>query len=251
MVKDEVAGKEVWVDNPVIEDGWGIALHSGTAQSGTCCGKSMAVKNWVKMDGRGKSLVSIHWFPSLKQDDLATPVEVSLCFLVPMSPGVYQGGTGQEQAGQVWPHSAPSSRATCGQMQPDVPMTILQQSQQIPQGWQQYGEGERMQSLHGLCSPPAGPTACPGHGRLQPFPSTAGSLWTSFFQKGSWWRFCHMKNNFPWVKIGPSTFIKQLLCLRNDSQHYFSRTFKLWRHNEYRCMFCAVSNCLILRSWSH
>lgn len=75
------------------------------------------------MDGRGKSLVSIHWFPSLKQDDMATPVEVSLCFLVPMSPGVYQGGRGSGAGwagittlcsllqGNLWPDAARCAHA--------------------------------------------------------------------------------------------------------------------------------------------
>lgn len=54
------------------------------------------------------------------------------------------------------------------------------------------------------------------------------------------------------VRIGPTAFIKWLLCLRNDSCHYFRRRrFKLWRHNEFWRVFCAVSNCLISRSWSH
>lgn len=83
-------------------------------------------------------------------------------------------------------------------------------------------------------------------------PQHRGAMWICFFHSGSYTGFWKVKGDPPLERIGAAAFIKQLLCLRNGSHHYFSRRrFKLWRHNEFRCGFCAVSNCLILRSWSH
>lgn len=93
----------------------------------------------------------------------------------------------------------------------------------------------------------------PRTGKAPAFPQHSRILGDLFLPKRLFFGFCYVKDNPLFqVSIGPTTFIKWLLCLRNDSHHYFSRRrFKLWRHNEFWCVFCAVSNCLISRSWSH
>lgn len=97
MVKAGVAGKEVWADNPVIGDGWGIPLHRGsnpahcpwggcvpgTVRGGSCSRKSIAVRTEWKLRVDGKTLVShpgdsLRWFPFPKEGDVAAPVEASL-----------------------------------------------------------------------------------------------------------------------------------------------------------------------------
>lgn len=140
VVKSGVEVKEVWAENPVTGDGWGIPLHRGSsrahcpwgyvpgaAQAGPCCRKSITVRTEWKLRVDRKTLISHPgdspcWFPFQKEGYVAAPVQALPCFWCPWprcEPG-WEGGQ-EEGMGVNIPWCSWHQGICC----PDVALPIL------------------------------------------------------------------------------------------------------------------------------